>query len=220
MSSAYHSQTDGQSEVMVCTLKDMLRHFINQNQDNWATQVPALEFAYNSSVHPTTGYTTFELDLSYHLWQPHQINDTIAMHIEQQATTMAIAQGQFLMAQQTQALNLQRPQPFKEGEKVLINTKYIHPRFLQTPESKKLRNRWVGPFTFVAMISPTIYHMVLPKHIKAHSIINLEYLKAYYLPITPEDKADNPSPILVNNQPECKIEHILAEHKSRNKCNT
>jgi hypothetical protein len=110
MSSAYHSQTAGQSEVMVRTLEDMLRHFINQNQDKWATQLPALEFAYNSSVHPTTGYTPFELDLGYHLWHSHQINDTIAMQVqgvgeflEQQATTMAIAQGQFLMARQTQA---------------------------------------------------------------------------------------------------------------------
>ena len=102
---------------------------------------------------------------------------------------------------------------------MLISTKYIHPGFLQTPESKKLRNRWVGLFTIVAMISPTIYQLVLPKHIKAHPIINPEYLKAYYLPITPEDKADNPSSILVlvNNQPEWEIEHILAEHKSRNK---
>jgi hypothetical protein len=186
MSSAHHPQMDGQSEVMVRTLKDMLRHFINQNQDNWAIQLPALEFAYNSSVHPITGYTPFELDLGYRLWQPHQINDTNAMQvqgveefIEQQATTMAIAQGQFLMAQQTQALNCKGPQPFKEGEKVLISTKYIHPSFLQTPESKKLEDYWVGLFTIVAEISPTIYQLVFPEHIKSHPIINLEYLKAY-----------------------------------------
>lgn len=161
-----------------------------------------MEFAYNSSVHPTTGYTPVELDLGYHLWQPHQINDINAMQvqgveefIEQQATTMAFAQGQFLMAQQTQALNRKGPQPFKEGEKVLISTKYIHPPFLQTPESKKSRNHWVGLFTIVAKISPTIYQLVFPEYIKAHPIINLEYLKAYYLPITQEDKAENPSPI-------------------------
>jgi hypothetical protein len=213
---------------MVRTVKDMLRHFINQKQDNWAMQLPALEFAYNSSVHPTTGYTPFELDLGYHPRQPHQITDTNVMQvqgveefIEQQATTMAIAQGQFQMAQQTQALNYNKgrksPQPFKEGDKVMLSTKYIHPPFLQTPGSKKLRSRWIGPFTIMAKISPTTYRLDLPEHIKAHPTINLEYLKAYYQPITPEDKAEKPSPILVNNQPEWEIENILAKRKSRNK---
>jgi hypothetical protein len=42
-------------------------------------------------------------------------------------------------------------------------------------------------------------------------------LKAYYQPITPEDKKEKPLPILVNNQPEWEIEHILAKRKSRNK---
>jgi hypothetical protein len=69
----------------------------------------------------------------------------------------------------------------------------------------------------VAKVTPTTYQLDLPEHMKAHPTINLEYLKAYYPPITPEGKADNPSPILVNNQPEWEIEHILAQRKSRNK---
>lgn len=134
---------------------------------------------------------------------------------------MAIAQEQFQIAQQMQALTYNKrrkgPQPFKEGDKVLLSTKYIHPPFLQTPGSKKLRNRWVGPFTIVAKISPTTYRLDLPEHIKAHPTINLEYLKAYYPPVTPDEETQDPSPVMVNDQPEWEIEHILAERKSRNK---
>jgi transposase InsO family protein len=102
MSSAYHPQTDEQSEVMVKTLKDMLRYFSNHKQDNWSQQLSALEFAYNNSVHPTTGYTPFELNLGYHPRQPHQMDTTESLKdvsvedfIEQQMGTASVVQTQY-----------------------------------------------------------------------------------------------------------------------------
>ncbi|KLT38291.1 hypothetical protein CC85DRAFT_225593, partial [Cutaneotrichosporon oleaginosum] len=43
----------------------MLRPFVDSRQGNWVTCLPALEFAYNSSVQASTGKTPFELDLGY-----------------------------------------------------------------------------------------------------------------------------------------------------------
>ena len=48
ISTPFHPQTDKQSEHMVQTTKEMLRHYVNYQQDNWLKQLPALEFAYNS----------------------------------------------------------------------------------------------------------------------------------------------------------------------------
>lgn len=59
MPSAYHPQTDGQSERMVRTLKEMLRSAVNHKQDDWSEHLAALEFAYNNTVHLSTSMTPF-----------------------------------------------------------------------------------------------------------------------------------------------------------------
>jgi transposase InsO family protein len=54
MSSANHPQSDGQTERMVRTLKEMLRSSITLKQTDWTDKLAALEFAYNNSIHPST----------------------------------------------------------------------------------------------------------------------------------------------------------------------
>jgi hypothetical protein len=51
---------------MVRTLKKILRSVVGYRQDDWTDHLAAAEFAYNDSVHPSTGLTPFELDLGYH----------------------------------------------------------------------------------------------------------------------------------------------------------
>ena len=46
-STAYHPQSDGQTEQMNMVLEDMLRHYVNPKQDNWDELLPAAEFADN-----------------------------------------------------------------------------------------------------------------------------------------------------------------------------
>ena len=48
-STAYHPQSDGQTERMNRVLKDMLRHYVNPKQDNWDDLLPAAEFAVNNA---------------------------------------------------------------------------------------------------------------------------------------------------------------------------
>jgi Integrase zinc binding domain len=59
MSISHHSQTDGQIEKASRTLEEMIRHYINYQQNNWDELLPGLEHAYNSSVHETTGLAPF-----------------------------------------------------------------------------------------------------------------------------------------------------------------
>ena len=59
MSTAYHPRTDGQTERANRTLLQMLRKFAVDSKDAWVEQLPWLEFAYNSSVQCSTGFTPF-----------------------------------------------------------------------------------------------------------------------------------------------------------------
>jgi len=53
MSTAFHPQTDGQTERLNQTIKIYLRAFVDKEQDDWVRLLPMAEFAYNNSI--TTG---------------------------------------------------------------------------------------------------------------------------------------------------------------------
>ena len=59
-STAFHPQTDGQSERTIQTLEDMMRASVLEFQGNWDEHLPLLEFAYNNSYHSSIGMATYE----------------------------------------------------------------------------------------------------------------------------------------------------------------
>ena len=59
-STAYHPQTDGQSERTIQTLEDMLRSSVLQFGDSWHDCLDLMEFAYNNIYHSSIGMTPFE----------------------------------------------------------------------------------------------------------------------------------------------------------------
>ena len=65
MSAVFHPQTDGTTEWANCSIGQILRMIINDAQKNWANKCPMVEFALNSSVSTTTGFTPFELNQGY-----------------------------------------------------------------------------------------------------------------------------------------------------------
>jgi hypothetical protein len=65
-STAYHPQTDGQTEVVNKSIEDFLRHFVDENQTDWDKLLIFAEFAFNNSKHESTGFTPFELNYGYH----------------------------------------------------------------------------------------------------------------------------------------------------------
>ena len=59
-STAFHPQTDGQSERVIQVLEDLLRACILDLQGNWDDHLPLVEFAYNNSFQASIGMTPFE----------------------------------------------------------------------------------------------------------------------------------------------------------------
>ena len=60
-SSAYHPQTDCQTEVTNRTLSTLLYVLIKRNIKEWEACLPIAEYAYNRARHPTTGKSPFEV---------------------------------------------------------------------------------------------------------------------------------------------------------------
>ena len=66
LSTAYHSQTDGQTERINQAVRTFLWHYVNYQQDDWTEWLAAAEFQYNNKRHVATGWTPFELNFGKH----------------------------------------------------------------------------------------------------------------------------------------------------------
>jgi len=66
MSTAYHLQTDGQTETTNQVLKGYLRTFVNYDQDDWYQLLPLAEHAYNHSATNTHKMTPFFANYQFH----------------------------------------------------------------------------------------------------------------------------------------------------------
>ena len=61
LTTAYHPQADGQTEVLNQTLEVALRAYINFDRNNWSELLPKIAFAYNNTPHTATGYAPAHL---------------------------------------------------------------------------------------------------------------------------------------------------------------
>ncbi len=62
VSTAFHPQTDGQTERKNAWVEQYLRHWVSQqSQDDWVKYLPLAEYAHNSWPHNTTKKTPHEL---------------------------------------------------------------------------------------------------------------------------------------------------------------
>jgi hypothetical protein len=70
MSTAYHPQTDGQTERANRVVTEMLRAYVTARQNDWDQHLAMLEFAYNSADQESTKYSPFYLNYGQHPLTP------------------------------------------------------------------------------------------------------------------------------------------------------
>ena len=187
LSTAYHPQTDGQSENMVRTVSDTLRT-LNKNYQNWAAILPAVEFAINSSKNTSTGFSPFYLCYGEEAPVPAALDfEKLARNNTNQAsvdfavrTQLAIEQAKRCL-QQAQAKQKKyadqhrRHIEFEAGQQVLISTKDLP---LSGP--RRLAPKWYGPVTIIRKLSALNYQVALPEEWKRkHPVFHIEKLRLY-----------------------------------------
>ena len=196
LSSSHHPQHDGQTEIVNKFLTIMLRAFVSQSLANWAKWVPLLKFAYNNSVHKSTGTTPHWLMYRFHPKTPldflgtkdleeavqRSLTQELMAFLEQLETHCSSAWRAITKAQDDQAksYNLGRRAipTFKKGDRMLVN-----PHSLEWVESKgegaKLKQCWIGPFEVAQAINPGVYRLKMSNRYPGLPIFNFSHLKKY-----------------------------------------
>jgi hypothetical protein len=183
LSTAFHPQTDGQTERQNQTLEQYLRSYVNYRQDDWAHWLPVAEFAYNNSVHSATGFSPYyaltgrhaRLDVDYseldrdvpaareRIESLAEIRETLEKRLEDARAT-----------QRRFALRKTKPKTYAPNDLVWLAGKHIH----SIRPSKKLDYKYHGPFRVVEAVGPQAYRLDIAGHLSGiHPVFHVSLLE-------------------------------------------
>ena len=186
LSTAFHPQTDGQTERTNQTLEQYLRHFLNWSQDDWAARLPMAQLSANDSVHETTKYSPFFANFGKHpnVTLPSKINNNgfpVSNQAQNEAQRIQLVHDNAWRNIEHKNQNLIKslhkdnkngPQ-LKKGDKVYLLTKNLKTK----RPSKKLDHVKVGPFLVAEQRGPLNYKLELPKDAGIHPVFHVSLLE-------------------------------------------
>ncbi|CAN6440945.1 unnamed protein product [Victoria cruziana] len=188
MSSAFHPQTDGQSESTIMTIEDMLRACVLEWQGEWDRHLPLVEFAYNNSYHASIGIAPFEALYGRPCRAPGywydiadaSFEDHLVLHYYEDQVHMIRDRLQTAQhRQKCYADRRRRALEFEVGDFVFLKispTKGIF-RF---GKRSKLSPRFIGPFEVIERIGLAAYRLALPPRLsQVHNVFHVSMLRKY-----------------------------------------
>ncbi|GJS64925.1 putative reverse transcriptase domain-containing protein [Tanacetum coccineum] len=186
MSTAYHPQTDGQSERTIQTLEDMLRACVIDFGGSWDVHLPLAEFSYNNSYHSSIKCAPFEALYgrkcrSPVLWAEIGESSLIGPELIQETTDKVVLIKEKLKAardrQKSYADNRRKPLEFEVGDRVMLK---VSPwkGVIRFGKKGKLAPRYVGPFEILERIGLVAYRLRLPEELSGvHDTFHVSNLK-------------------------------------------
>jgi len=213
--SGYHPEGDGQTERLNQTLEQYLRIFSNYQQDNWSRLLPLGEFAYNNAPAASTGVSPFFANKGYHpniTVHPERdlasqrarefVVDLNDLHAELR-TQLAEAQQRY----QGPADKHRAPAPdFNVGEQAYVKGEHIR----TTRPSKKLSEKYYGPYEIIARPGSHSVTLRLPDHLRAvHPVFHVSQLETETPNTIPNRIQPPPPPVTIDDELEYEISEIL-----------
>jgi hypothetical protein len=213
LSTAFHPQTDGQTERVNQTLEQYLRHYVNLAQNNWVSLLPTAQVAVNNMVHDTTGRTPFFANYGKHpnlFMEPrnHPKAQKAIDTVENLRKIHDEIRQNIVRAQETsRKYDKSKPAPqLKKGDKVYLLTKNLKTR----RKTKKLDHIKVGPFLIKQVKGPVNYELDLPRDAKVHPVFHISLLE----PANPEIPLQTQFQFDAEEQEEYEVERIIDDRRN------
>ena len=187
-STAYHPQSDGQTERMNRVLEDMLRHYVNPKQNDWDDLLAPAEFAINNAYQSSIQDTPFFLNYGRHPRMPKDFNadkpsknpsaDNFIINIQKGINKAKLCMEKAQQRQKRYADQDRSDAPkFEVGQLAWLSSKNIAMKAVGT---RKLLPRWLGPFEVTAVNGPVTYSLDIPAHYKIHTNFHVSMLRRAY----------------------------------------
>ena len=179
LSTAFHPQTDGQTERMNQELEQYLWFFIKHRQKDWPEWLAVAEFAINNKVHMATKVSPFMANYGKELRMGGDIRkkgkvEGVTEFVERMKKVQEEAEAALRKTQEEMKRYADRgrkeTEVWKKGERVLLSTKDLV--FKERP-SKKLTERYVGPYVIEEVVSTNAVKLRLPSSMRIHLVVNM-----------------------------------------------
>jgi predicted aspartyl protease len=221
LSTAYHKETDGQTEIMNRYIDQRLRPFVTYFQDNWSELIPIMDRAQMTLPHSTIGMTPYQLK---HGVEPRNSWDWKSLKpatpIERlnldEAVSLAtrmhnvwqVAEENIKKAQESMIKRVnkhRRSIDWEPGDRVYLSTRNLK----SYRPSRKLSSKFDGPY-YVAERIGYGYRLRLPDGSKIHDIFSPDVLKKYPDNPLPGQEAPKPPSEAIAGKEEWEVDKILA----------
>jgi hypothetical protein len=188
LSTAYHPQTDGQSERVNQCLESYLRCMIFQEPKKWAAWLPLAEWWYNTSYHTALKLSPFQALYGY---PPPMLNEfSIPSNADTDATEFISDRQQLLtklkenlaqaQARMKKYADLKRSERTLElGDMVYIKMQPYRMAAFGIRQAIKLTSKFYGPFRVTERVGKLAYHLQLPDGVKIHPVFHVSQLKKH-----------------------------------------
>lgn len=193
LSTAYHPETDGQTEIANSALAEYLRHFVSYAQDDWLQLLPLAEFACNNALNASTGMSPFFANKGYHprisFGPPRTLERASSTYLknENKKGNAFVAKMEDILGILTEKLTFARmqqedfssanrtPAPaYRAGDEVFLDTRNI----TTARPMKKLDHKFIGPFKIVKIVNSHAYRLELPyEHDLIHHTFHTSLLR-------------------------------------------
>jgi hypothetical protein len=188
LSTAYHPQTDGQTERVNQCLENYLRCMCFTTPRKWSYWLSLAEWWYNTSYHTSLTMTPFQ---ALYGFSPPMIaeviildcpTDTAREMLQNRQLAAQLIKDNLLKAQariKHQADKHRSERTLEVGDMVYLKIQPYRHTSLSLYSSLKLHSRFYGPFHVLERIGKTAYHLLLPENCQLHPVFHVSQLKKH-----------------------------------------
>ena len=221
---AFHPQTDRQTERVNQELEQYLRMFIDHRQEQWPEWLGIAEFAYNNKAHSSTKTLPFKANYG----QDPRIGFEgrkkrkyagAEKFIEKMKEIQEEAKAALGKAQADMKKYADRKrsdiEEYKVGDLVMLSTKDLKYQMVGR-RTEKLTERFVGPFKVKKIVSINAIELELPSTVRIHPVVNVSRIQQYIGQVEGQRK-EQPAPVIIKGEKEWEVERILNKRRVRGK---